>query len=320
VKKYISLILAVTLLSGCETVMDSFKSSETKSQDKLDKKVQEMGSDKDSLSKNNDTKLKQIGMVSKGVQHALNKDTNNYPPINVAKELNDRVISLAGNPDVKDVIRIKQIVDDLISEVEMEQKKGKMELGKLDKELQYSQSQRALLQQSFDKKSEEYRKLSEKIAEVSDQREGMAEHMDSWMGLGAVAYGLKKFFISSVWILSIGTILFLILRVLAQTNPVAAIMFSIFEVFGSGILHIFKALLPKSFGHAKFVDTSTSEKYRVSLDKIVDTLQSLKEQNNVLSDDAEIGLEKVFSELDRKMDDAEKKVVSERLMVMGWKI
>lgn len=314
------MILAVTLLSGCETVMDSFKSSETKSQYTLDKKVQEMGNDKDSLSKNNDTKLKQIGMVSKGVQHALNRDTNNYPPINVAKELNDRVISLAGNPDVKDVIRIKQIVDDLISEVEMEQKKGKMELGKLDKELQYSQSQRALLQQSFDKKSEEYRKLSEKIAEVSDQREAMAEHMDSWMGLGAVAYGLKKFFISSVWILSIGTILFLILRVLAHTNPVAAIMFSIFEVLGSGILHIIKTLLPKSFGHAKFVDTSTSEKYRVSLDKIVDTLQSLKEQNNVLSDDAEIGLEKVFSELDRKMDDAEKKVVSERLMVMGWKI
>ena len=181
-KKYISLILAVTLLSGCETVMDSFKSSETKSQYTLDKKVQEMGNDKDSLSKNNDTKLKQIGMVSKGVQHALNRDTNNYPPINVAKELNDRVISLAGNPDVKDVIRIKQIVDDLISEVEMEQKKGKMELGKLDKELQYSQSQRALLQQSFDKKSEEYRKLSEKIAEVSDQREATAEHMDSWMG------------------------------------------------------------------------------------------------------------------------------------------
>ena len=321
-KKYIGLLTLVGMLSlsGCASLMDTFKSSETKAQDKLDKKTSEILVDKDALSKNNIVKLKQIGTVSKGVQHALNKDTNNSPPINVAKELNDRVISLAGNPDVKDVVRVKQVVDDLISEVELEQKRGKSELSRLDKELQYSQSQRDLIQSSFDKKSEEYRKISEKIAYISDQQEAAVEQMDKWFGLGAVFYGLKKFVISSIWILSIGTILFMGLRILSQTNPIAASVFSIFELIGSGVLRVIKSILPNSFGHAKFVDTSTSEKYRITLDRIIDTLQSLKEQNVVLPNESKFDLAKTFLELDKKMDSVEKKVVYDRLVAMGWKI
>jgi DNA integrity scanning protein DisA with diadenylate cyclase activity len=320
-KNYIGLlVLSVMLLSGCTTLMDTFKSSETKSQDKLDKKTSELQADKDNLSKNNTVKLKQIGTVSKGIQHALNKDTNNTPPVNVARELNDRVISLAGNPDVKDVVRVKQIVDDLISEVELERKKGKLELTRLDKELQYSQSQRDIIQRSFDKKSDEYRKLSEKIAEVSDQQEAAVEQMDKWLGLGAVFYGMKKFLISSIWILSIGTVLFMSLRILSQTNPIAASVFGIFELVGSGLLHAIKAILPNSFGHAKFTDTATTEKYRTALDKLIDTLQSLKEQNKVLPAESKIDLDITFSELDKKMDNAEKKVVSDRLIALGWKI
>ena len=320
-KNYISLlVLSVVLLSGCTTLMDTFKSSETKSQDKLDKKTIELQLDKDNLSKNNTTKLKQIGTVSKGIQHALNKETNNTPPLNVAKELNDRVISLAGNPDVKDVIRVKQIVDDLISEVELEQKKGKLELARLDKELQYSQSQRDIIQSSFDKKSDEYRKLSEKIAEVSDQQEAAVAQMDKWLGMGAVFYGMKKFLISSIWILSIGTVLFMGLRILSQTNPIAASFFGVFELIGSGLLHAIKAILPNSFGHAKFTDTVTSEKYRTALDKLIDTLQSLKEQNKVLPTESKLDLDTAFLELEKKMDNAEKKVVSDRLIALGWKI
>ena len=319
-RRYMSVVLLTLFLTGCASVMDVFKSSETKSQDKLDKKTEEMLLDKDLLSRNNVTKLKQIGTVAKGTQHALDKDTNNLPPINVAKELNDRVISLAGNPDVKDVVRIKKVVDDLISEVESEQKRGKIELSKLDKELQYSQSQRDILQRSYDKKSEEYRKISEKIAEVSDEHEAVVEQMDKWFGLGAVFYGLKKFLISAMWIFAIGSILFLVLRVLSQTNPAAAAVFGIFEIAASGFLRLVKTVLPNSFGHAKFVQTETSEKYRLALDKMIDVLQSLKEQNKVLPPESKFGMDKAFAEFNNKMDESEKKTVSERLISLGWKI
>lgn len=310
----------LVLSTSCGHVRDLIGDSTSKSEDKLDKKKIELQLKKDELAKNNEVKLKQIGTLSKGVDHALNIETNKSKPIDVAKDLNDRVASLASNPDVKDVNRIKKIVDELISEVEKERKVGEAELIKLDKELQYAQSERDLIKSAYEKKSLEYVAISEKIAEDNDKNEAVIGEMDKWFGLGAVWYGVKKFLISAVWILSIGTILFLVLRVLSQTNPIAAGIFGLFEMAGSSILQLVKVVMPNSFGYAKFVDKGTSEKYRGALDKIVDTLQLLKEQDRLAPDDKKVTLEMVFDELDKKLDDSEKRSVSERLQSMNWKI
>jgi hypothetical protein len=318
--KIMFLIGLLALSTSCVHVRDLIGSSTSKSEDKLDKKKIELQLKKDELSKNNEVKLKQIGTLSKGVDHALNTETNKSKPIDVAKELNDRVSSLASNPDIKDVNRIKKVVDDLVSEVEKERKVGEMELTKLDKELQYVQSERDLIKTAYEKKSAEYAAISEKIAEDNDKNEAIVGEMDKWFGLGAVWYGVKKFLISAVWILSIGTIVFLVLRVLSQTNPVAAAVFGLFEMAGSAVLQLVKVAIPNSFSYAKFVDKGTSEKYRGTLDKILDTLQVLKEQNKLAPDDKKIDLEMIFAELDKKLDDAEKRVVTERLQSMNWKI
>jgi bacterioferritin (cytochrome b1) len=264
--------------------------------------------------------LKQIGTVSKGVDHALNIETNKSKPIDVAKELNDRVMSLAGTPDVQDVVRMKRIVDELVSEIEKERKSGVTELARLDKELQLSQSSRDLIRQAYEKKSVEYALLSEKIAENSDKNEAVVDQMDKWFGLGAVIYGGKKFIMSALTIILVGSILFLVLRVFAQSNPIAAAAFSIFERIGAGALHLIKAALPNSFGHAKFVEKGPAEQYRSTLDKMVDAIQSLKEKNSALPDDKKIFLNEIFDEFDRKFDTSDKRVVDERLKVLGWKI
>jgi len=313
------LIGLLSLTVSCGTVRDLFKSS-SNSEDKLDKKKVELQVEKDKLAKNNETKLKQIGTVSKGIDHALNIETNRSKPIDVAKELNERVMSLAGTPDVQDVVRMKKIVDELVSEVIKERKAGEAELARLDRELQFSQSSRDVIKQAYDKKSAEYAILSEKIAQESDKNEAIVGEMDKWFGLGAIIYGGKKFLMSTLTIILVGSILFLVLRVLAQSNPIAAAAFSVFERVGAGALHLIKATLPNSFGHAKFVEQGPAEQYRSTLDKIVDTIQSLKEKNAVLPDDKKIVLSAIFDEFDRKLDVVDKKVVDERLKALGWKI
>lgn len=309
------------LLTGCATIKDTFfNKASTSSEKKLDKKADELKVKEDALGDNNKTKLKQIGTLSKGVDHALDKEKDPSKPINVAKELNDRVASLAGNPDVKDVVRIKQIVDELISEVEKDRLRGKLELSRLDAELQYSQTQRTLIQKDLDKKTDEYKDLSDKIAKESDKSGAIVNAMDSWFGLGAVFYGAKKFLASAATILVVAIILFLILRVLSQTNPIAAAVFSIFEMLASGLLHIIKWVIPNSFSFAKFVDKDISDKQLGTLDKIVDTIQSLKDANKELEDDKKIYLERLFEELDKHLDDSHKKVINERLRAMNWKV
>lgn len=317
--KVLFLVGILAIVTSCGTVRDLVGSSHS-SEDKLDKKKIELQTKKDELAKNNEVKLKQIGTLSTGVDHALNTETNKSKRIDVAIELNDRVSSLANNPDVKDVTRIKKIVEDLVSDVEKERKTGAEALSKLDRELQYVQSERDLIKTAYEKKSAEFAAISEKIAEDNDKNEAIVGEMDKWFGLGAVWYGAKKFLVSAVWILSIGTILFLVLRVLSQTNPIAAAVFGLFEMAGSAVLQLVKVVIPNSFGHAKFVDKGTSEKYRGTLDKIIDTLQILKEQNKLASEENRINLDAVFAELDKKLDDAEKRVVTERLQSMNWKI
>jgi bacterioferritin (cytochrome b1) len=314
------LIGMICIATSCGTVRDLFKSSTTESEDKLDKKKTELLLKKDELAKNNELKLKQIGTVSKGVDHALNVETNRSKPIDVAKELNDRVMSLAGTPDVKDVVRIKKIVDDLISEVEKERKAGASELERLDRELQFVQSDRDVIKKAYEKKINEYEELSGKIAESNDKHSAIVGEMDKWFGLGAVFYGGKKFILSMLTIITVGAILFLVLRVFAQTNPIAGAIFGIFEMVGSWGLHLIKAVIPNSFSYAKFTEKGPAEQYRNTLDRIVDALHGLKEKNSALPEDKKLPLDIVFDEFDRKFDMIDKKIIEERLKFLGWKI
>jgi hypothetical protein len=314
---FISLLIFTT---SCSHLSGIFNSNPKNSEEKLEKKKSEMLGKEKELAKNNETKLKQIGTVSKGIEHALNSNTNSSRPVDVAKELNDRVASLAGNPDVKDVVRMKKIVDDLISEVVKERKHGESELARLDRELQFIQTERDVIKRAYEKKVEEYEAISGKIAENSDKNAKLIDDMDKWFGLGAIIYGGKKFILSTLTIITVGAILFLVLRVFAQTNPIAGAIFGIFEMIGSWGLYMIKAVIPNSFNHAKFVEKGPAEQYRLTLDKIVDTIQSLKEKNSALPEEQKMLLSVIFDEFDRKFDTVDKRVVSERLKALGWKI
>jgi len=311
------LIVTVFCFTGCISL---FKRSTTESADRLNDKANEMQSKKDALSVNNDKKLNQIGILAAGTHHALDQEKDPSKEVQVAKELNERVVSIAGNPEINDLKRIQKIVDDLISAVKIEREKGRAELNKLDKEIQYLQSERSKLKSQLDKTSKEYQALSSEIAEKNDENTQKVNELDKWFGLGAIFYGVKKFITSLLVGILIFAVMFFILKLAAMSNPIAAFIFKIFEFIGSSILFLIKSITPKSFTMSNFVDKQHYDKYKVTLDKIVDTIQDMKNKNKMLSDDKKYTLEDLFENLSKVLDEKDKDAVKECLKEMNWKI
>jgi len=316
--KNICFILALCFLTSC--VSPFGKKPNTDSADKLDKKTEEMQKKKDAMGVNNEKKLDQIGVLAKGTHYALDKEPTQSKELDVAKQLNERVVSLAGNPDIKDVKRIQLIVDELISEVKKEREKGLADLDKLDKELQFVQTERDKLQLDLNKKSQEFENLSLGIAEENDVAQDNLDEMNKWFGLGAVWYGVKKFLFSITVISVILLILFLVLKMAAASNPIAGAIFGVFETLVGFVLRAIKSITPNSFSVAKFVPQSNYDKYKNALNKIVDTFEDMKEKNKVLPDYKKYKLEDILVNLEKVMDDEDKKAVEECLKELKWKI
>jgi hemerythrin-like domain-containing protein len=318
-KKLLILFLVTTVLytTGC---MSLFKNPNSNSSDKIDNKVAEIQVKKEELATNNGKKLSQIGILAVGTHHALDKEKDPSKEVEVAKELNDRVMSLAGSPDIKDVKRIQKIVDDLISAVKVEREKGRSELNKLDKEIQYIQSEREKIKTELAKKSKEFEDLSSKIANENDENKGKVEEIDKWFGLGAIFYGVKKFVTSLLVGILIFCIIFFVLKLAASTNPIAAAIFKIFEFIGSAVLCLVKSVTPKSFNMSNFVDKQHHDKYKSVLDKIVDTIQDMRNKNETLTDDKKYKLDDLFENLSKVMDKEDKDAVEECLKELKWRI
>lgn len=93
-KKLLILFLVVTSLcsTGCVSL---FKNSNSDSRDKIDDKVAEIQNKKEELAVNNGKKLSQIGVLAVGTHYALDKENDPSKEIEVARELNDRIMSLS---------------------------------------------------------------------------------------------------------------------------------------------------------------------------------------------------------------------------------
>lgn len=316
--KYINyVILAATILFvGCSTF--GISGPKTTSRDKLMDKQEQIQDGRDKSAKNDDKRLSQIGVLAKGSDFAMDKITTPDIRVDIARQLNDRVISLANNPNVGEVIRIKKIVEDLISSVDAERAKGQLELSKLDDELKTLQKDKVKIELALDKKSKEFEDLSFGIAKKTDDSAAVIDGMNKWFGLGAVYYGCKKFLASSILILVIFTVLFLILKVAASTNPIAAGIFHVFNLAGSGILYVIKLVVPKSFSVANFVPSNTYDFYKGALNKIVDTFEKLKRENLLLPPEKQHTLADISLELAKVMDESDKKAVTECLKELKW--
>ena len=112
-------------------------------------------------------------------------------------------------------------------------------------------------------------------------------------------------------------IVFVLLRLLATVHPAAAAAFSIFNMLGSAVISILKALTPKAFELANFATNDKVEQFKSPLVKIVDVIQELKEKQKE-SPDRVYPLAEILKRFDKEMDSHEKDLIENILKEQKW--
>ena len=213
------------LLVGCASTGFFGKSSNT-----IQKQSDKITQIDSSLNGINESKINQIQSLSFGVNNSLNHFTNKPPSeVIVAKELNTRIQTITGLPDDKQQSEMIKLVADLIDK----NIQGVKELSDKDKEIQGVENEEQLLIKNKQMEIDKLVEVSKQVALNSDTHKVELNKYTSYWGLGAVAMGIKSFLTHSFWTLLIcGTvliILYILLRVLSFSNPVAALIFGIFQ-------------------------------------------------------------------------------------------
>jgi xanthosine utilization system XapX-like protein len=315
-KKIYALFLCIALfLSGCALFSPSTKQN-TKNQDKIAKVVQKSETTKDELSKSDQEKLTQTATFAYGVNYSLNQVTNVTPPVAIALKLNARIMSIVGSPELDEMNKIVQIVDLLNSEVAKEKAKGQKLLSNKDDEVKELQAANSELKTKYEQQIGDLITKSKDIARTGDNAQATVNEMSGNFGLNAVWWGLKRFVVTSLTAILIFVVAFLLLRIASASNPIAAAVFSVFNVIGSGILQLIKGLTPRAVEISKLVHLDEHKKYKETLDKVVDTIETFKLKCEAGNKQCTLG--EVLEELDRVMDQKDKDCIKDILKDQKW--
>jgi hypothetical protein len=141
--------------------------------------------------------------------------------------------------------------------------------------------------------------------------------MSGMFGLNAVFWGLKKFIVSALTAILVFVVVFVLLRLLATVHPAAAAAFSIFNMLGSAIISILKALTPKAFEMCNFATKNKVDEFKSPLVKIVDVIQELKVKQKE-SPDRVYPLNELLKRFEKEMDSDEKDLIDNILREQKW--
>jgi hypothetical protein len=314
--KRLLVIFMALLLSGCFSTIRPAKQIDdnqkiiAKEEKKVDNTLVE-------IEKNDKGKRIQTSGLSVGIQHSLNQVTNAPVQVDTARKLNERVISIVGSPHIDEIKRIKATVDLLNSALVEERKKGEELLAQRDDIINKLQKEKSELNQKYDDQLWQLTDKAKEVAKEADQNKAVLDSMSGMFGLNAVFWGLKKFFISALTTIIVFTVVFVLLRLLATVHPAAAAAFSIFNMLGSLIISILKALTPKAFELANFATKDKVEEFKSPLVKIVDVIQELKEKQKE-SPDRVYPLSELLKRFDKEMDSDEKDLIDQILKEQKW--
>ena len=312
--QFILAILVASALFGtsCSTIHGIFGKTASKEQ----KKADEIALVEKSQGQNTDAKIKQVAVLASGIDYSLLKITNREPAVSVAQEINRRVESLSGKPDLEAEKEMWKIVDDLLSQNVALKSEGKTELEKKDKEIGSIQQETKNLAAQKDADINKFVKLSEATAQKADVLKSELDDYKGFFGLKAVAKGLFQFIKTSAWFLVGGSVIFIILRFASMANPVAASIFGVLENIASWGIHVISTLFPKALSLAGTVSKNVYNDSQVLLKKIVDNIQNLKQLQTKLGHN--LTLEELFTELSASLSPSEKTVVDNLKKELGY--
>jgi len=317
IKKIFLAISFILLLSGCLSSKIVPAKQVTTSQDAVAKQERKVDDTMVEIEKVDKGKRVQTSSLSIGIQHSLNKITNAPVQVDTAKALNERIISIVGSPHIDEIKRIKATVDLLNSQVAEERKKGEELLSQRDELINKLQKDKSDLKDKYDDELWQMTDKAKEVAKEADQNKAVLDSMSGMFGLNAVFWGLKKFFISALTIIVVFVVVFVVLRLLATVHPAAGAAFSIFNMVGSILLSLVKALTPKAFELANFASRDTVNEYKSPLVKIVDVIQELKEKQKE-SPDRVYPLSEILKRFDKEMDSDEKDLIDDILKEQKW--
>lgn len=304
------------LLSGCFSTIRPAKQIDDNQKiiAKEEKKVENTVVE---IEKNDKSKRVQTSALAQGIQYSLNQVTNPPVQVDTAKSLNERVVSIVGSPHIDEIKRIKATVDLLNSAVEEERKKGQELLAQRDEIINKLQKEKVELNEKYDEELWQLTDKAKEVAKQADQNKATLDSMSGMFGLNAVFWGLKKFVFSALTAIIIFVVVFIILRVLAMVNPAAAAAFSIFNMIGSAVLSVIKALTPKAFEMNNFTTKDKVDEFKAPLVKIVDVIQELKERQREFPDRV-YPITEALKRFDKEMDGHEKDLIDKILKEQKW--
>lgn len=306
------LILSTTFFVGCNTFPFKHGPSSV-NEEKNRAKIENVDS---KLSKNIDNKMDLIATLAYGTDRVLNKVNEPPKEVIVAKDMNQRVMSLAGTPSLEKMKEMQKTIDNLVSTIASERNDGKTQLNKKDEEINYLQSKTKTLLQERDTEIHKYMNEAKVTAALADEYKTKLDKMDSYLGLGAVWYGMKKFVISCAWILGIGGILFFALRIFSMSNPIAGAVFGVFNVIGGYIIKAVNVIIPRAIEFSGHIATEVYSSTKLLLNKIVDSVQWIRQLEKVTGKD--ITLKELLVELDKKLDGSEKDIIDKMKKDLGY--
>ena len=326
-------VAAIPLISviGCNSLTKNNEGVFGKSSQKvahIDANVRHV---ENAQAQSNEDKLSHIGAWSKGgVDYSLSQIKTNVPrEVTVAKEMNARVEALAGKPDFDELKEIESIVDSLLSQVAEIRNKGEKELAEKDKEISKLEEKVKNLNYQREEEIAGAFAQANEVALKADQYKATLNQMDSFFGLGAIFYGVKKFIVSAAWILGIGSIVFLLLRAFASTNPIIGSIFSIVERMFSWIIHTVKIIAPKATAVAGLVEGKVFDGYKSTLHKIIDAIETIKDRQLAIVKAANGSgtptvtatsvIQEILDEAGKSMNESDKDRVSEAKKELMWK-
>ena len=299
-QKTLMLFLASLLLfGGCKTP----------NADKVQKTKDALAVTRVEKAKNDEEKLQEVSTLAAGTEYSLKSVTN--PPVQVktALDYNSRILSIAGNPNIDELNKIKQITDLLNSEVDKEKDKGVKLLKQKDAEILDLQTRQKEIEDVYEEQIKGLEEQASQVAKKAGRLQVTVDEVNSWMGLGGVMYGLKRFVTIGVTGILIFLICFMVLRFLAATNPIAGAIFSLVEHFVAMFINILKGIAPKSLEFSKHIELPVFNRYKDTLDSVVDTIEGLRHIQQ--RTDKKYTLDELFSELDKNLNDPEKILISE---------
>jgi len=300
-KFYLSLLAAfiIPTITGCSTVKGIFGKSASK---ETVARAEITVVDKE-VAKVNVQKLDRIGEYSYGI-----KLVTNTPPAVI--DLNERIGSLANQPTLEAMKEMEKLVSQLMTN-------NHKLLLKKDKEIEDLQEDTIKLNLEKETAINKYIELASATAMKTDTLQSSLNQMNSWGGLGAIWYGLKRLIVRMAWGIGIFSIIFVILRVASMSNPMAASVFSIFSKIGSWFIGMIEFIVPKAAEMAGHTATAVFNAYKSTLTKVVDAIQMAKERATAAGKEPNIN--DVLDEVAKSMDTEEKAIVDELKKALNWK-